>query len=94
MTAYRVAEDVAWVSRDDLDDGDEPMAYAVLLPHGRPVTMEGSACLVWLAVAEGGTLDDIAAAAAEMAGVEASAIIEDVRSLVESLVGSGLVRAG
>ena len=56
MTTYRIADDVAWVSREDLDDGAVPTAYAAHLPDGPPITLEGSACVVWLAVADGGTL--------------------------------------
>ena len=55
MSTLRIADDVAWLSREDLDDGGTPMAYVALLPTGRPLALEGSACLVWLAVADGGT---------------------------------------
>ena len=94
MTTFRIADDVAWVSREDLDDGTSPMAYAALLPAGRPLALAGSACLVWLAVADGGTMDEIVAAAAGMADAEPAAISDDVRALVDSLVAAGLVRAG
>lgn len=93
MTTFRIADDVAWISREDLDDGTSPMAYAALLPTGRPLTLEGPACLVWLAVADGGTIDDILAATAAMADAEPAAISDDVRALVDSLVDAGLVRA-
>lgn len=94
MTTYCIADDVAWVSRDDLDDGSTPMAYAALLPTGRPIALEGSACLVWLAVADGGTVEEITASTAQMAGIDADEIRSDVRALLDSLVGEGLVRAG
>ena len=93
MTTFRIADDVAWVSREDFDDGGAPMAYAALLPTGRPMSLEGSACLVWLAVAEGGSLDEIVGATALMADAEPGAIRDDVRTLLESLVAGGLVRA-
>ena len=94
MTTYRIDDDVAWVSREDLDEGGAPMAYAASLPAGRPMSLEGSACLVWLAVADGGTLDQIVDATALMADAEPAAIRDDVRTLLESLVAGGLVRAG
>ena len=94
MTAYRIADDVAWVSREDLDGDVIPRAYAALLPIGPPVALEGSACLVWLAVADGGTLDEIVQATALMAGVDPEAISDDVHALVDSLCAGGLVRAG
>ncbi len=59
---------MAWVSQEDLDAGDAPDG----LPHpraraGLPIMLEGSGCVVWLALADGGTLDEITAAAAAMA---------------------------
>lgn len=93
MTTFHIADDVAWVSRHDLDDGTIPMAYAAVLPTGRPVVLEGSACVVWLAVADGGTLDDIIGASALMAETDPDSIRDDVRALVDSLVAGGLVRA-
>lgn len=93
MTTFCIADDVAWVSLEDLDDGSTPMAYVALLPSGRPLTLEGSACLVWLAVADGGTLDEIVATTAQMAEAEPESIRDDVRTLVDSMLAAGLVRA-
>ena len=90
MTSYRIADDVAWVSLEDLDVDDIPSAYVALLPHGHPMTLEGSACLVWLALADGGTLDEIATAAAEMADTDVDRVRSDVTSMVEALVDDGL----
>jgi len=92
MTTFRIADDVAWVSREDLDDGTSPMAYAALLPTGTPVSLEGSACLVWLAVADGGTMEEIVAETAVMADAEPDAISDDVRALLDSLIAAGLAR--
>ena len=93
MTTLRIADNVAWVSHEDLDDGGTPMAYVALLPTGRPLALEGPACLVWLAVADGGTLEEVVAATASMAEAEQATISEDVRTLVDSLIAAGLVRA-
>lgn len=93
MTRYRIADDVAWVSLDDLDAGDLPAAYVTRLPQGPPTTLEGPACVVWLALADGGSHDEIAAAAARMWGVDPAVISGDVLALVEELVGLGLASA-
>ena len=59
---YRIADDVAWVSLEDLDVDNVPTAYLTRVPKGLPIMLEGSACLVWLALAEGGTLEEVTAA--------------------------------
>ena len=94
MTRYRIADDVAWVSREELDAGALPTAYVTLLPHGAPLTLDGSACLVWLALDDGGTLDEITTAAAAMSDVDAEHIRSDVLVLIEQLVVAGLVAPG
>ncbi|MCF6376265.1 PqqD family protein [Nocardioides KLBMP 9356] len=91
MTRYRIADDVAWVSHEDLDNGGTPTAYVTRLPQGPPTTLEGPACVVWLALAEGGSPAEITAAAAQMWGAEPADIDEDVLSLVEELVRLDLV---
>ena len=92
MTRYRIAGDVAWVSQEDLDGGDTPTAYLTRVPGGPPILLEGSGCVVWLALAEGGTMDDVVAAAAAMADVVEDRIREDVETLVDQLVIIGVVR--
>ncbi len=92
MTTYSIAGDIAWVSRQELDSGDLPVAYVAPLPHGPAVVLEGSACLVWLLVDDGGTLDDIARGAADLAGLEPAEVIGDVEALLTELVALGVVR--
>ena len=92
MTRYRIADDVAWVSEEDLDGGDTPTAYLTRVPGGPPILLEGSGCVVWLALAEVGTIDDVVAAAAAMADVVEDRIREDVETLVDQLVIIGVVR--
>ena len=92
MTTYAIADDVAWVSREDLDSGEHPVAYVAPLPHGPAVVLEGSACLVWLLVAQGGTLADIAAGAGELAELPAAEVIGGVEALLTDLVAMGVVR--
>lgn len=89
---YRIADDVAWVSHEDLDAGDAPTAYLSRVPGGPPILLEGSACLVWLALADGGTMEDVAAAAAEMSGSTVDEVSEDVESMVDQLVAIRVVR--
>ena len=93
MSRYRIADDVAWVSEEALDTGGVPSAYVARLPQGPPVTLEGSGCVVWLALVEGGSPDEITAAAARMWETDAAAIKDDVLTLIEELVRAGLAAA-
>ena len=93
MTRYRIADDVAWVSEEDLDGGDQPTAYLTRLPKGPPILLEGSGCVVWLALAEGGTLEEVTEAAAAMTGAASADISEDVATLVDQLVVIGVATA-
>lgn len=88
---YRIADDVAWVSQEDLDGGEEPTAYLTRVPRGMPILLEGSGCVVWLALAEGGTMDEVVAATSAMSGVAEADIREDVETLVDQLVVIGVV---
>lgn len=88
---YRIADDVAWVSQEDLDGGDVPTAYLTRVPRGMPILLEGSGCVVWLALADGGTMADVIAAASAMAGADEDEIREDVETLVDQLVIIGVV---
>jgi len=91
VTRYQIAPDVAWVSQEDLDGGDAPTAYLTRLPGGPPILLEGSGCVVWLALAEGGTMEEITAAAAEMSESTVEAISDDVAELVDQLVAIRVV---
>ena len=94
MTRYRIADDVAWVSLENLDSDGIPSAYVARLPLGPPTTLSGSACVVWLAIADGGTDDDITRAAAQMWDADPEQIRGDVLALIGELVGVGLVSPG
>lgn len=87
MTTYRIADDVAWVSREELDDGSEPHAYVARLPDGPALALGGSACLVWLSIHDGGTAEEVARRASELAAVS----VDDVRDDVERLLGDLVV---
>lgn len=91
MTHYRIADDVAWVSQEDLDGGDVPTAYLTRLPGGPPILLEGSGCVIWLALAEGGTMDEVTSAAAAMANSTVEQISADVAELVDQLVAIRVV---
>jgi hypothetical protein len=88
---YRIADDVAWVSQEDLDADAEPTAYLTRVPRGMPIMLEGSGCLVWLALADGGTLEEITASAAAMSDAAVEDVRDDVAELVDQLVVIGVV---
>ena len=89
---YRIADDVAWVSQEDLDGGAEPTAYLTRLPGGPPILLEGSGCVVWLALAEGGTMAELTAAAAAISGATEAEVGEDVETLIGQLVAIRVAR--
>lgn len=90
MTTYRIAPDTAWVSRDEYFTDDQPVAYISSLPHGPTMVLEGSACLVWLALAEGGTLAQIVTATADQVEETSDALSGDVETLLNRLVELGV----
>lgn len=92
MIRYRIAADVAWVSQEDLDVGDVPTAYLARLPGGPPILLEGSGCVVWLALAEGGTMEEITTAAAAMSESTVEDVSADVATLIDQLVAIRVVR--
>jgi hypothetical protein len=91
MTTYRIADSVAWVSRDDLDAGTEPQAYIARLPDGPPLALGGPACLVWLSIDDGGTATEIAHRVSEIADVSMEDARGDVEQLLADLVTAGVV---
>ncbi len=91
MTRYRIADDVAWVSQEDLDVDEVPTAYLTRVPGGPPILLEGSGCVVWLALAEGGTLEEVTATAASMSDSTVEDISADVAVLVDQLVAIRVV---
>lgn len=93
MTTYELADDIAWVSREEYDTDDLRVAYVCALPHGPTIVLEGSGCLIWLALGDGGTIDDVARATAEQADVTTDEVVDDVAALLNQLVKLGFVRA-
>lgn len=91
MTSYRVADGVAWVSREEFDQGDEPRAYVARLPRGPALALGGAACLVWLSIDGGGTAPEIAARVSELAGAGVEDVRDDVARLLGDLVIAGVV---
>lgn len=91
MTTYRIADGVAWVSREEFDDDLEPQAYIARLPDGPALALGGSACLVWLSIHDGGTAGEIAHRTSELATVSADDVREDVERLLGDLVAARVV---
>jgi len=93
VTSYRIADDVAWVSREELDLGADPHAYIARLPDGPSLSLQGSACVVWLSIHDGGTVAEISHRTSELAEVDVEDVFDDVERLLADLVGAGVVTA-
>ena len=79
-----VAAGTGWVERDGT-------VYAAPLPDGPPFVLAGAAAVVWRAVAQGGTLDDVTRRVADEVGSPAEVVTADVATFVAGLVDTGLV---
>jgi Coenzyme PQQ synthesis protein D (PqqD) len=79
---------VAWL---DLADRGEDALYASTLPDGRPLVLRGTAALIFLVAAEGGTIEEVVAGVAERAGQPMDAVRADVTSFVQQLLQLGLL---
>lgn len=89
-TLWRIHDDVAWT-------GEAPRVVVLALanPAASPLALEGSAALIWSALAAGpGCSDDIVARVAESAEVDGAAIRDDVESFLGSLRDQDLVFTG
>jgi hypothetical protein len=79
-----VAAHTAWVERDGT-------VYAAPLPDGPPFVLAGPGAAIWLALAEGGTLDEVTHRVADDVGSAAEVVAADVATFVTGLVDAGLV---
>jgi hypothetical protein len=79
---------VAWL---DLADRGQDAVYASALPDGPPVVLSGTAALIFLVAARGGSLDDVVAGVAEESGQPVAEIRDDVVRFVDKLVDLRLV---
>lgn len=86
-----LAERVAWLDWAALGALHTDVAYASTLPDGPPVVLPGTARVVFLAAAQGGTLGELTARVAEESGQPVEAIADDVAAFVEALVGLGIL---
>jgi hypothetical protein len=86
MTGHEllVAARTAWVER-------EGTVYAAPLPDGPPFVLAGAAAAIWLALAEGGTLDEVTRRVADDVGSAPEVVAADVATFVTGLVDAGLV---
>lgn len=87
---WRIHDDVAWT-------GESPRVVVLALanPAASPLALEGSAALIWSALAAGpGCSDDIVSRVAESAEVDGAAIRDDVESFLETLRDQELVFSG
>ncbi|MGX5772080.1 PqqD family peptide modification chaperone [Microbacterium trichothecenolyticum] len=87
---WRIHDDVAWT-------GESPRVVVLALanPTASPLALEGSAALIWTALAAGpGCSDDIVARVATSADVDGDVIRDDVESFLGALRDQELVFAG
>ncbi|MDE0545355.1 PqqD family protein [Microbacterium sp. C7(2022)] len=84
---WRIRDDVAWTG-----EGDRYVALALSDQTCTPRALEGSAALVWQALADGGgTAEQISERVAASAGVDESVVREDVGMFLSSLEEADLV---
>ena len=91
MTAYVVADDVAWVDAATASQ-DSFQAFVARLPDGPPVVLTGPAWLIWTSVVETPRLDDVVAAVSSSTGAPVAEVAGDVAGFLEQLVAQGLLR--
>lgn len=88
MSGYAVADRVAWMATTHEDD---EVVYAARLPDGPPLTLPGSAAIIFTAATDGGTLEDILTRVVDVAGLPADEVRDDVTAFLAQLVDLGLV---
>jgi hypothetical protein len=67
--------------------------YVARLPEGPPLVLDGSGAVVWTALLDGGTLDDVVARVAEATGESAPVVAAGVEGFVEGLLAAGVLEA-
>jgi hypothetical protein len=86
--SFALADDVAWLPGMAWDS---ETIYATRLPDGPPVVLPATAGLIFVAAAEGGTLEGIIDRVSEDSGADRDVVREDVVSFVAELVSLGLL---
>ena len=87
---WRIHDDVAWTG-----ESSRVVVLALANPAASPLALEGSAALIWTALAAGpGCSDTITARVAEAAEVDGAAIRADVESFLATLRDQDLVFTG
>ena len=79
-----IAARTAWVERDGT-------VYAAPLPDGPPFVLAGAGAVIWLSLAEGGTLEEVTQRVADDVGSPTEVVTADVATFVAGLVDAGLV---
>ena len=70
-------------------DGRPVAVYLMPLPDGDPVSLHGTAALIWTLAAEGEA--DVPAALADLLAVDVHAVAADTHAYLDSLVEAGLL---
>lgn len=80
----RVADACAWVEQAGT-------VFVAALPDGPPLVLEGSGALVWQALLDGGTVDEVVGRVAEAAGESAATVAPAVVRFLDDLVAAGVL---
>ncbi|QKJ20306.1 PqqD family protein [Microbacterium hominis] len=87
---WRIRDDVAWTG-----SGERVVALALADPAAAPVALEGSAAIIWTALADSACdADTLIQRVAERADVETADVADDVRGFLRTLERGALVAAG
>lgn len=86
MRTLRIGHRCGWVEQGGT-------VYAARLPDGPPLVLDGSGAVVWAALVDGGTLEDVVARVAAATGESAQVVAADVEGFVDGLLAAGVLDA-
>lgn len=86
MRTLRIGHRCGWVEQGGI-------VYAAHLPDGPPLVLDGSGAVVWAALVEGGTLEDLVARVAAATGESAQVVAAGVEGFVDGLLAAGVLDA-
>lgn len=84
---YEIPASVAWVAGGDFIDWDHNV-YAMVLPDGEPVILEGTAAMAWLVIADG---QPVVETMAELTATPPERVASDLSGFLADLADRGLL---